>query len=103
VPDVLILRRRADFYADLPTPEDVLLLVEVSDTTLAYDQRRKVPLYSRNGIPEVWLADLGGQLIRVYREPSPTGYQVTFDRRRGEHLSPLAFPDLDLAVDDILG
>ena len=103
VPDVMLLRRRPDFYSSHPTPADVLLLVEVSDTTLDYDQQVKLPLYSREGVPEVWLADLGGQVIRVHREPRPTGYRVTLTRRRGERLSPAAFPDLELAVDDILG
>jgi Uma2 family endonuclease len=104
VPDVILLRPRPDFYAaGHPTAADVLLLVEVSDTTLAYDLRRKVPLYAREGVPEVWVVDLNGQRILVYRDPSPTGYQMSLILQRGDHLAPLAFPDLDFAINDILG
>jgi Uma2 family endonuclease len=104
VPDVILLRPRSDFYAaSHPTAADVLLLVEVSDTTLTYDLRRKVPLYAREGVPEVWVVDLNGQRVLVYRDPSPTGYRVSLILHRGDRLAPLAFPDLDLAVDDILG
>jgi Uma2 family endonuclease len=104
VPDVVVLRPRGDFYAEShPTAADVLLLIEVSDTTLRYDQGTKVPLYAREGVPEVWVVDLNGQRLWVYREPSPTGYRITQTLRRGDHLTLLAFPDLEVAVDDILG
>jgi Uma2 family endonuclease len=62
----------------------------------------KVPLYARHGVPEVWVADLGGEGIWVYREPTPAGYQVTYRRGRGERLAPEAFPALELAVEEIL-
>src|SRR5688572_716064 len=59
IPDLMLLRLRPDLYAKgHPTPEDVLLLVEVSDTTLAYDQGTKVPLYARHGVSEVWVVDI---------------------------------------------
>jgi Uma2 family endonuclease len=104
VPDVMLLVPKADFYASgHPMPGDVLLLIEVSDTTLGYDLRTKVPLYARNAIPEAWVLDLGGDVLRMHREPSPAGYKVVFTRGRGERIAPLAFPELDLAVDDILG
>jgi len=103
VPDVLLLKPRDDFYESHPTPSDVLLLVEVSDTTLRYDLRTKVPLYARLGVPEVWVEDLRGDVLRVFRDPAPTGYGTSFTCGRGEHISPLAFPDLTFAVDDILG
>jgi Uma2 family endonuclease len=104
VPDLLLAHRRADFYAAAhPTPADVLLLIEVSDTTLTYDRGTKVPLYAHNGVSEIWVVDLQGQIIWVYREPTPTGYRVVLPHRRGERLAPLTFADLQLAVDDILG
>ena len=104
VPDVMLVRPRADFYAaGHPTAGDVLLLVEVSDTTLAYDQRIKLPLYAHSGVPEVWITDLAHEMIRVYREPGPTGYRMSLTFRRGDRLSPSAFPNLEFAVDDILG
>jgi Uma2 family endonuclease len=103
VPDLLILRPRADAYPTHPTPSDVLLLIEVADSSLAYDQRVKLPLYAREGVPEVWLVELTRRLIAVHREPSSTGYAVTLAVRPGEHIAPVALPDLSLAVADLLG
>ena len=104
VPDFMLLRPRADLYAaSHPGPGDVLLLVEVSDTTLTYDLRTKLPLYAREGVPEVWVVDLNGQRLFVARDPSPTGYRTTLTLSRGDRLAPLAFPELEVAVDDILG
>jgi Uma2 family endonuclease len=104
VPDVVLLRPRADAYAaEHPTPADVLLLVEVSDRTLAYDERTKLPVYAREQVPEVWLTDLGHQLILAHREPTVEGYRITVTYRRGERIAPLAFPDHEFLVDDILG
>ena len=103
-PDVVLLRPRADFYADVDeTPEDVLLVVEVADSSLEYDRRTKAPLYARHGLVELWIADLNRDQLIVFRDPSPLGYATTRVFRRGESLSPLAFPDLRVAVDAILG
>jgi len=103
-PDLALLRPRTDFYAHGgPGPADVLLLVEVSDTTLAYDRDVKVPLYARAGIPEVWLVDLAGGQVLVFREPEHDGYRDSRVYRPGDALSPQAFPDMSLAVDDLLG
>lgn len=69
-PDISILRPRADFYtASLPGPSDVLLVIEVADTSLAYDLGTKVPLYARHGIPKVWVIDAATRQIRVFRGP----------------------------------
>jgi Uma2 family endonuclease len=103
-PDVLVLRFRTDFYAErLPIPSDVFLLVEVSDTTVDYDRRVKVPFYGSHDIPEAWLVDLNRSILEVYRGPSPQGYREVLTLRRGDQISPLAFPDLQLPVDAILG
>ena len=103
-PDVSLLRRRDDFYASAhPGPGDVLLLVEVSDTSTEYDREVKVPLYARHGIPEVWLVDLESEAVEVYRGPAAQGYQHVSQSVRGQGLSPEFFPGLELAVDDILG
>src|SRR5262245_53219810 len=73
-PDLVVLRRRADFYADADAgPADVLLIVEVSDTSLPHDRDVKVPLYARAGMPEVWLGDLHGERIVDCREAGPRG------------------------------
>lgn len=74
-PDIVLLRPRDDFYAELhPGPEDVLLLVEVAETSLRYDRDKKLPLYTRAGIPECWLVDIAGQALWIYRGPGPKGY-----------------------------
>lgn len=102
-PDMVLLRERADFYARaLPTATDVLLLVEVADSSRAYD-RAKWPAYARSGIPEAWLVDLQDELVLCHRDPAGERYQLAQAFRRGESLSPLAFPDLSLPVAGILG
>jgi Uma2 family endonuclease len=103
-PDVMLLRPRADFYrSGHPTAADVLLLIEVSDSTIAFDRGVKIPLYARHRIPEVWLVDIGEDAIHVYRDPSPTGYRTVATHGRGERLTPSSFSDLSFAVDEILG
>ena len=103
-PDLTLLRRRADFYASAhPGPHDVLLLVEVSDSSTEYDREVKLPLYARHGIAEVWLVGLEAGIVEVYRGPTDRGYREVSRSRRGQDLSPEAFPRLELAVDDILG
>src|SRR4030095_15728745 len=89
-PDLAILRLRSDVYADdLPTANDILLLVEVADTSADYDRRVKISrLYARNRISETWLIDLGSSTIEVFRDPSPQGYRSIQVFRRGERLSP---------------
>ena len=73
-PDIAILRPRADFYTTgHPGPADVLLVIEVADTSLAYDLGVKVPLYARHGIPEVWVIDASTRRTQVFREPIKSG------------------------------
>ena len=103
-PDFALARPRADFYRSAhPEPGDIFLVIEVADSTLATDQRIKMPLYARAGLPEAWLIDLQHELIQVYREPGPDGYRLVTTARRGERISPHAFPDRGLMVDDLLG
>ena len=103
-PDLLLLAPRADFYASAhPGPEDVLLLVEVSDTSTEYDREVKLPLYARYGIAEVWLVGLEAGAIEVYRVPTAQGYREVSQAGRDQRISPVAFPQLELAVADIIG
>jgi Uma2 family endonuclease len=96
-PDLAVLRWREDFYDDHhPMPPDVLLVVEVADTSLRYDLRRKAPLYIAGGVPEVWVVDLVADVVHVIR--GADSQQL----RAGESLAPLAFPDLVLEVAAIL-
>lgn len=103
-PDLMILRYRDDFYrAGHPHPSDVLLLIEVADSTIDSDRELKILLYAEDGITEVWLVDINGDCIEVYRHPSANGYQEILKFYRGQSLSILAFPDLSIAVNEILG
>ena len=103
-PDVVVLRPRADAYRTAqPHPADTLLVIEVGDSSVALDRRDKMPRYARAGIPETWLVDLPGNAIEIYREPAGDRYADVRTARRGETIAPLAFPDLTLAVDEILG
>lgn len=80
----------------------VLLLVEVSDSTIDFDRDVKVPNYARSGIQEVWLWDLEVNCLEVYRAPTANGYNSMQKFERGEIVSPLAFPDLQVSIDLIL-
>ena len=103
-PDLALLKPRPDFYrTSHPGPGDVLLIIEVADASVEGDRRVKVPLYAKAGIPEVWLFDVNAERIEVYRTPTSDGYRDVRVLRRGESLAPGAFPDLALAVDDLLG
>lgn len=103
-PDVALLTFRPDFYATVDeTPADVLLVIEVADTSLEYDRRTKAPLYARYGIPELWIADLARERLLVYREPTPQGYASTPVLAPGETVAPLAFPALQVPVAAIFG
>lgn len=102
-PDLALLHPKPDFYASgHPGPEDVLLLIEVADASLAYDQEVKLPLYARAGIREVWLVDLPGRRVLVHREPGAGGYAaVTAVGPEGRLTVPVL--GVDLPVGDVLG
>ena len=103
-PDLCLLQPRADFYAGaLPGPDDVLLVVEVADTSVRRDRERKIPSCGRAGISEAWLMNLRDAVIEVYRNPAGGRYRDVRTARRGETVAPLAFPDVTLQVEEILG
>ncbi|MBI4338509.1 MAG: Uma2 family endonuclease [Chloroflexi bacterium] len=102
-PDVSILRPRSDRYVSAhPTPADIFLLLEVSDSTLAYDRDIKLLLYARASVPEVWLLDLAARRVEAYRSPSPNGYLEIRHAYSGDALTPAAFPEVSFAIDDML-
>ena len=103
-PDVVLVKWRDDFYRHRPPgAEDVLLLIEVSDTSLAYDRSVKLALYARFLIPEVWLANIPDRVIESYTEPVAGEYTVARVYRPDETVSPAAFPDITLPVSEIIG
>jgi len=97
-PDLALLKPRNDDYSGAhPRAADVLLAIEVADTTIAFDIGTKLPLYARCGIPEVWIVDLNERTIRVYREPSARGYQTSFTVTQGESVQSVALPQVNIA------
>lgn len=94
-PDIALLRPRAQPYREAhPRPEDILLIVEVADTSLRYDQEVKCPLYARCGIPEVWVIDVASDRLNVYREPDAGEYRIHRRPRRDETLKLWALPNI---------
>lgn len=103
-PDVTLLRPRGDFYQQaLPGRDDIFLVIEVVDTTGDYDRAIKLPLYARHGIAEAWLVDLAQGHVEVYRDPSAAGFSLKQTLAPGSTLSPLALPDVQLDVAEVVG
>ena len=101
-PDLKVLRRRPVRYKDVAaTAPDVLLLIEVAETSLRYDRTVKLRLYAEADVPEYWVIDCDAEAVEVYRAPTADGYrEVT--RVMGEGtLSPAAFPDVRLTLAEI--
>jgi Uma2 family endonuclease len=103
-PDIVVLRVKADFYkSGKPKPEDVLLLIEVADSTVRSDRYVKVPKYGAAGIPETWLVDLQHGVVLVHTEPQADGYGSVHTLKPGDVARPLAFPEVELAIAELLG
>lgn len=104
LPDIAVLKRRIDFYKNgHPGPDDILLLIEVSDTTLAYDRGPKLQKYAERGIAEVLIANLRDDLIEQFREPHSHGYGASRQFGRGAVITAEAFPGVSFAVDELIG
>lgn len=103
-PDLALLRMQPDFYADaLPTASDVLLVIEVADTSREYDRGIKLPRYAQAEIPEVWLVDLQEDVVRAYTQPTESGYQSIQQLRAEQTVAATTVPGLAVAVKDMLG
>ena len=102
-PVIMLLKPVADFYRKRhPQPEDVFLLVEISDSTLVADQEDKLPIYGRTGITEVWIVNLIEETIEIYREPHLAGYASKTILRSGDKAKPQAFTDAAVDVAELL-
>ena len=102
-PDLMLLRYApGDYWESHPTAEDVFLLVEVAYTSLDYDRNRKLPVYGKAGVPEVWIVNLEESLLEVYREPHFLGYGSKTTFKPEQEVSPAAFADLKIATADLL-
>ena len=103
-PDLAVLQPRDDFYRSaLPQPPDVLLIVEVSSSSLAYDRRVKLALYARHGIPESWIVDVAAGEVEVHTEPAGETYAGSVRIGRDGVLRPTGLPGLDIALSGLLG
>ena len=103
-PDVMLLAPREDFYASgKPRATDVLLLIEVADSSLEFDRVVKGPMYARAEINDYWIVNLAAKTIEVRRGPRNDGYAELKTFSRGDSIAPLAFADVKLAVDEVLG
>lgn len=103
-PDVSLLRWRDDFYRGAhPTPADVLLVVEVAETTVVADRKLKVPLYARAGVAEAWLVDIPAGRVEIYSDPSAGTYRRAEVFERGAEAKSHTIEGLAVAVTELLG
>ncbi|MEI8165042.1 MAG: Uma2 family endonuclease [Chloroflexales bacterium] len=101
-PDIAVLRHRDDYYASAhPGPADILLLIEVSDATLAYDRNVKLPHYAEAGIPEVWIVDVGAQVIEQYAQLIQGVYTQLHKVLFGHTLTATSLPEISLTTDQV--
>jgi Uma2 family endonuclease len=98
-PDIALLKPRSDSYTrSHPAIADVLLVVEVADTTLAFDIGTKVPLYARCGIPEVWVVDLNAKAVRVFRDPAADGHRTSLSLSGDQSAGATLLPDIAIRI-----
>ena len=91
-PDLALLRARS-YMREGATTSDVLLVIEVADTSLHYDRTVKLRLYAREGVPEYWIVDVSSETLEIFRRPSGDGYTQVQRAARAESIAPVAFPD----------
>ena len=103
-PDIVVFKPRSDFYENKrPVSDDVLLVMEVSDTTLRFDMKIKLPHFAAAGVCELWIQDLNAGVLHVFRDPAEKNYKASLQLKPGDSISPLAFPDIRISIDDLLG
>jgi Uma2 family endonuclease len=100
-PDIALLTPEFTQRDEVPTARDVLLIVEISDTTLDYDRDTKVPLYGRFGVPEVWVIDAQTETVSIYLDPGPKGYRRLLTPDKDETLTPTLLPEVKVRLSEI--
>ncbi len=101
-PDLVILKPRDDFYATgHPQPEDILLLVEVADSTINFDRQVKLPLYAQNKIAEVWIVDLNDRYLEIYQNPQDNYYQKMIKMSSKDNVNLLDFSSANINISDL--
>jgi len=100
----MLIKPRSDFYEQKhPSSEDVILLVEISDSSLERDREVKLALYAIAGIQEYWIEDVQADVLLVFRNPARDHYLTALTFHRGERVAPVALPDIQFGVSDMLG
>ena len=103
-PDLAILKWRDDFYSQFhPGPADILLVIEIAETSVAYEREVKLPVYAGSGVQEVWLTDIPAETVTAHTEPANGVYRTVRTYQRSDSITPLHFPDLSIEVASILG
>lgn len=104
LPDIALLKPRSDLYeTEHPGPADILLILEISDTSSAFDRQVKAPMYARTGITELWLELISEECIEIYTDPVDGIYRQVRLARRDESLIPQSFPQVTIPVAELLG
>ncbi len=100
-PDAVVTKESVITYTHHPLPDDLLLVAEVSDSSLDFDRRTKVPLYAKAGITEFWILDVAERKLYVYQEPTETGYRLTHLYTEQDAVVLAALPEKQIAVKDL--
>ena len=102
-PDLVIVQGTIlDYTEHHPVPDDIYLVIEVADSTLKQDCEVKDKLYARSSIAEYWVVDIKNRQVQIFRDPTPTGYGSQLILTETHSVSPLAFPEMILAIASIL-
>lgn len=102
-PDIVVLKPRSDdYFSAHPGPDDVLILIEVADSSIDYDRKTKLPLYARHGVGEVWILDLNAQVLECYTQPSQEGYGQCQRLGSQDQVSPNALPEVRIDLGPLL-
>jgi len=100
-PDLIVTARRSREYGTNPGPEEIRLLIEVSDSTVNYDLKRKAALYARAGIADYWVVDIPAKLVHVHRNPARGAYGSVTKHSFQAEIQPLAKPDSAICLDKL--
>ena len=102
-PDLCVVRRREDYYRSAhPEAKDVLLVIEISASSASFDAKEKALIYGRAGIPEYWMLDIPGKVLRIFTDPSPEGYRNQRTAWPGETVHCASIPQLEILVSEAL-
>ena len=103
-PDIAVLKWRDDYYAEQDRkPEDILLIIEASDTSLRKDRELKLPLNAEAGVPECWIVDVQRKAVEVFRKPSGDRYDERFELQAGKELELVALERIRVELADLVG